>query len=127
MMRFSTIVACAFVLLLSACASDVPYETFSNDRSRDALLQLIPVGTPIAEAEARMEKNGYSCGTGHGVFRADDRVNEAPAFLVCQSTSRSYLPMFMFDTHHRWTAYFIDVNGKVSDVIVDMDTVSLAG
>lgn len=126
-MRAAFIVAGLALLSLSACASDVPYESFSNDRSRDALLQLIPIGTPIPEAEARMEKNGYSCGTGHGVFRADGRVNEAPAYLTCQSTSRSYLPMFMFDTHHRWTAYFIDINGKVSDEIVDMDTVSLAG
>jgi len=126
-MMLKRIVPLLLVALLSACASDLPVETFSNDRSRNALLEEIPVGTPMANAQHLMEQKGYSCGMGSGYFRTKEALNTAPSFMSCQSNEKTYAPLFMFDMKHRWTVYFINVNGKVNDIVVDMNSSSTAG
>jgi len=93
----------------------------SSAATKAEVLKHIPIGTPIEQARAFMEANGFRCQSVQNQKFAEDgpsagrQITHGPAnFLWCDSGERT----FRLVLSRRWQITFVNVGGKVSYVAV---------
>lgn len=93
-----------------------------SERTRQAVLARIPIGTEISQAQKIMEAEGFVCSKLHDVKFADDRPGGGPQILHppadilwCDSGQRSTKRLFV---SKRWQIGFVDEDGLVSRIAV---------
>jgi hypothetical protein len=103
------------LLLLAAGLGCAGRETRLVDRldesaaMRAAVLQVAPVGTPVADAVARLGAQGFHCQpTARNVFAG---VPDSLTYAYCDGSSRG-APL----VSRRWQLALVDSGGRVSDV-----------
>jgi hypothetical protein len=77
----------------------------SVDEMKEQIIELVPVGTPIAEARKTMEEHGYRCSS-------ELRSEGKPAKLCCRKESQT-----SWATTHTWA---VDVSYDDTNLVKDV-------
>jgi hypothetical protein len=105
---FTRLILCLLFCTVVACVSErqLTRRMKTDESMRAAILTLVPIGTPIADAQRTMEQEGFSC------HRGSDKNGRAS--LHC---SRDDPTGFLVEQN--WRIHLAFSNEKVSDVQVE--------
>ena len=95
-------------LLLVACRHQgLPGRYQQPDSMRAAVLHLVPIGSSVDTAQARLEREGFRCALTHGPFAE----HPATDYLWCDATVGAGSPVT-----RRWQVAVFEDSGRVRDV-----------
>jgi len=95
------------IFVCSGCVVPVDRTMKSADEMKEQIIELVPVGTPIAEARKKMEEYGYHCSS-------EPKSEEKAAALYCRKESQT-----SWVTTHTWAVELsCDDTNSVKDVTV---------
>jgi len=108
-MPATTTVAAMAVLLFAGCSTRLVDRIGESTAMRSAILELIPMGTPIADAGRRLGREGFQCQP-----PSLARFGEQGPLRYAYCDGRSCgLPVY-----RRWQLALVDSDGRLSDVLV---------
>ena len=108
----------AVTLLLSAgCATRLVDRFDDTAGMRTAVLELVPVGTPMEDARRRLELEGFRCEL--PATHRFEGVQDPLHYAHCDGRSRGLL------VYRRWQLALVDSAGRLSDVLVATGLVGL--
>src|SRR5262245_50824782 len=76
------LLVCSFAFFVCSGCVVVDRATKSDAEMKEQIVDLVPIGTAIAEAQRTMERNGYRCSS-------VPKSKETPARLVCQKEKQT--------------------------------------
>ena len=99
----------AVLLLLTGCTTGLVDRFEAPAAMRSAILELVPIGTPIEDAGRRLEREGFRCQPPH----LERFGEQGPLrYAYCDGRSRG-LPVY-----RRWQLALVDSDGRLFDVLV---------